>query len=57
MNIDKKDISEKLKTKEKYLKYFFQMQKSGTFKNSDEEITKVQNQIIGEIQALRSFLI
>lgn len=45
-----------LEDKLKQLHEVIEIRKNGVFKNSDIEIIKIENQIIGEIQLLRSLV-
>ena len=49
-------LKKQLAIKESLLKSYEKMEKSGVLKNSDKEIAKNKNSIIGEIQCLRNLL-
>jgi hypothetical protein len=46
------NLRQKLEDKKKQLQEVIEIRKNGVFKNSDNEILKIENQIIGEIQIL-----
>ena len=47
------NFKQKLEEKKKQLQEIIEIRKNGVFKNSDSEIKKIENQLIGEIQILR----
>jgi hypothetical protein len=47
------NLKQKLEEKKKQLQEMIEIRKNGVFKNSDIEIIKIKNQLIGEIQILR----
>ena len=49
-------LKQKLEDKKKQLQEVIEIRKNGVFKNSDGEITKIENQLIGEIQLLRQLV-
>ena len=49
-------LRQKLEDKKKQLQEVIEIRKNGVFKNSDIEIIKIENQLIGEIQLLRQFV-
>jgi hypothetical protein len=49
-------LKKKLEDKKKQLQEVIEIRKNGVFKNSDSEIEKIENQLIGEIQLLRQFV-
>lgn len=50
------NLKQKLEYKKKQLQEVIEIRKNGAFKNSDDEITKIENQLIGEIQLLRQLV-
>ena len=50
------NLKQKLEDKKKQLQEVIEIRKNGVFKNSDIEITKIENQLIGEIQLLRQLV-
>jgi hypothetical protein len=50
------NLKQKLEDKKKQLQEVIEIRKNGVFKNSDIEIIKIENQLIGEIQLLRHFV-
>ena len=50
------NLKQKLEDKKKQLQEVIEIRKNGVFKNSDIEIIKIENQLIGEIQLLRQFV-
>ena len=47
------NLKQKLEEKKKQLQEMIEIRKNGVLKNSDIEIIKIENQVIGEIQILR----
>ena len=50
------NLKQKLEDKKNQLQEVIDIRKNGVFKNSDIEITKIENQLIGEIQLLRQLV-
>jgi hypothetical protein len=50
------NLKQKLEDKKKQLQEVIEIRKNRVFKNSDSEIEKIENQLIGEIQLLRQFV-
>jgi len=50
------NLKQKLEDKKKQLQEVIEIRKNGVFKNSDIETTKIENQLIGEIQILRQLV-
>ena len=50
------NLKKKHEEKKNQLQEVIDIRKNGVFKNSDIEITKIENQLIGEIQLLRQLV-
>jgi hypothetical protein len=50
------NLKQKLEDKKKQLQEVIKIRKNGAFKNTDIETTKIENQLIGEIQTLRQLV-
>ncbi len=50
------NLKQRLDEKKKQLREMIKIRKNGIFLNSDVEITKIENQLIGEIQVLRKLV-
>jgi hypothetical protein len=50
------NLKQRLEDKKKQLQEVNKIRKNGAFKNTDIETTKIENQLIGEIQTLRQLV-